>query len=132
MDWNELIKTNLASLIDFIKQSATAVKDEIPKYVEELIRYEIFRNAFLLIGMILLIIAAVLLLKKIFAITGEVLAKFPGSDGPHVVRIFASLIAIGGIGFLLYIIAGVGQDLGKVIVAPRVYVVEKIQTMIKN
>lgn len=51
-DWNEIIKQNLTSLIEFVKQGAKAVGDQVPKYIEELIKFEVFKNA-LIVGVLL-------------------------------------------------------------------------------
>lgn len=130
-DWNEIIKQNLTSLIEFVKQGAKAVGDQVPKYIEELIKFEVFKNALIVGVLVACFILMAVIAYKIWVNLSKKIEENPNNEGAHAIRGVTVVISFIVNAVLLATIVNYTIDLGKVLVAPRVYVVERIQTMIK-
>lgn len=123
----EIIK-NLSGIIEYVKQGADFIKEQAPLYVQELINYGIWISVF---EMILCV------LGFIFGVFGIVkLVKYANNEDEFDEDL-SSVVAFGFLvlsAFVLFCVVAFcfnTEHLIQAIVAPRVYVVEKLLTICK-
>lgn len=123
----EIIK-NLSGIIEYVKQGADFIKEQAPLYVQELINYGIWISIFEMILCVLGVIGGTIGLVKIVKYVNNE-EEYDADATGIVVFGFRALVV-----FIIFCIIAFcidGENLIQAIVAPRVYVVEKLLTICK-
>lgn len=118
----EEIISNLAGIIEYVKQGADFVKEQAPLYVQELLKYYTYISIFYTIICIGLFVFCLWLMFKTYDYLKEELNEDMG-----VLWAFF----IGGM-IICFVLAMVNiETLIQVTIAPRVFVVEKLMSICK-
>lgn len=111
----------LNGLEGIAKDAALFGKAEIPEFMKELIQWEIYSHAINVFAM------AVLVAGSVWAIMFWWKREWYKEDFSPVVMLPAISLLIGGVFLFMEI-----QDIAKPILAPRIFLVEKLSSMVRK
>lgn len=119
----EEILNNLAGLIDYVKQGADFVKEQAPLYVQETINYGIWTSVFETLLYFFIAIFLIWCMVKLY--------KSVKNDEYEDLKEYAPIFLVLGIGVIvMFVITSISfEALIQAVVAPRVYVVEKLLSL---
>lgn len=119
----EEILNNLSGLIEYVKQGADFVKEQAPLYVQEMINYGIWTSVFETLLYFFIAIFLIWCIVKLYKSIEE------EEDAKEYAPIFLVL----GIGvIIMLVVTSISfETLIQAVVAPRVYVVEKLMSICK-
>lgn len=130
MNLTEVLSKYTAEFFEFVKAGANAVGQQVPLYVDELIKFEIIKNSFYVVGLLACIIITAILTYKLVTLGWKMVKEC--NDFGYPVMIVTSFVGVLGTAMMLTIFSEYSIKLIKVSVAPRVYIVEQIQEIIKR
>lgn len=130
MEWNSIIKKYFIELIEVVKGGVDFASKEVPLYLKELIAYEFYHSLIWAIAYTTIAILAGYCARYLKVKLKEALVAYEYQDVfPYWAGMFISSLIVFAFGF-----ASIKQiDYAvKTVVAPRVIIVEKIQSLIRN
>ena len=133
MDWNGIIKKYFVDLMDIVKGGVDFASKEVPLYLKELITYE-FWHAVVYAVLFAVLAGCLIYVARWCRVRAKTLHEennYRNNDdigGLWFLTIASSVVALVLIGTSV----GYIDDAVKAAVAPRVIIVEKIQTLIKD
>jgi ACR3 family arsenite efflux pump ArsB len=127
LDWNSIIKKYFVELVEIVKSGVDFTSKEVPLYLKELITYEFWSAIIYMVLFIGLAIFAGYCARYM-----RIKAKNSHSDD-DVAGCWAATLACTGL-CLIFTVQGVQEieHAVKSAVAPRVVIVEKIQSLISD
>jgi preprotein translocase subunit SecG len=126
--WEGILKNYFTDIMTTLKGAGTAVAEQVPLYVKELLTYNFYENCLKAGICIFIMFLLTLALRYIWKEGGEADKKGESTD-IHWVTIVV-LVAFMVVTFFKGI--GYTNQAVKIKIAPRVVVVEKIQEMIED
>lgn len=126
MDWNGIIKKYFVDLVEIVKSGVDFASEQVPLYLKELIAYEFWSSTIHAVVYALV----TLLCVKVFFHCRKRWNELKNDDGVPYVMCGLVCVALS----ILFTCNTVGRvdDAIKAAVAPRVIIVEKIQSLIKE
>lgn len=128
MEWSEILKKYTVELVEFIKATKDLAVKEIPLFLQELIKYELWSSMVSILFNVAYILAIVLIAR--WSLIKLDAFKFDDSDSRVVLKTVLRLVTV----ICVIITAGFLFDnvnhAVKVKVAPRLIIVEKVQEYI--
>lgn len=120
----EEILNNLTGLIEYVKQGADFVKEQAPLYVQEMINYGIWTSVFETLLYFFIAIFLIWCMVKLYKTT---------KDDEEDLKEYAPIFLVLGIGVIvMFVVTSISfETLIQAVVAPRVYVVEKLMSICK-
>ena len=117
----EIIK-NLAGIIEYVKQGADFVKEQAPLYVQEMINYGIWVSVFETLLYFFIAIFLIWCMVKLYKAI---------KDDEDDLKEYAPIFLVLGIGVIvMFVVTSISfETLIQAVVAPRVYVVEKLLSL---
>lgn len=120
----EEIINNLAGIIEYVKQGTDFIKEQAPLYVQEIIDFRIWTSAF---EVILYLSITILLIWCMVKLHKEIIKE--GGDESEFAPIYFLLGLLIIVGVVLISVSI--ESLIQAIIAPRVYVLEKLLSLVK-
>ena len=119
----EEIISNLAGIIEYVKQGADFVKEQAPLYVQEMINYGIWTSVFETLLYFFIAIFLIWCMVKLY--------KAVKNDEYEDLKEYAPIFLVLGIGVIvMFVVTSISfETLIQAVVAPRVYVVEKLLSL---
>lgn len=119
----EEIISNLAGIIDYVKQGADFVKEQAPLYAQEMINYGIWTSVFETLLYFFIAIFLIWCMVKLYKST----------EDEEEAKVYAPIFLVLGICVIvMLVITSISfETLIQAVVAPRVYVVEKLMSICK-
>lgn len=120
----EEIVSNLAGIIEYVKQGADFVKEQAPLYVQEMINYGIWTSVFETLLYFFIAIFLIWCMVK--------LHKAIEKDGDDEKEYAPIYLLLGICVIIMFVLTSISfETLIQAVVAPRVYVVEKLMSICK-
>ncbi len=127
---NEELQKNLSKVLEYLEQGGQLIAKETPLLVQEILTYYTYYYGLTIIVSVLVISAWIFYLPKGIRTVNE--AEEPDNDGDAVVPMI--LMIGGGIGSFVCLVSSIGitGKLLKVLLAPRLFLLEKVTGMLSR